>query len=98
MPGMTTRLNLMADTAGDFPGLSSNFSGDGFSDMRFVVHAVSEAEFASWLARTHGTGPMLNAKAYAQLARSGNAAKNCRRTGDGHGDLFRQGHTVRPRR
>ena len=41
MPGMTTRLNLMADAPGDFPGLSSNFSGDGFSDMRFVVHAVS---------------------------------------------------------
>jgi cytochrome o ubiquinol oxidase subunit 2 len=74
MPGMTTRLNLMADTAGDFPGLSSNFSGDGFSDMRFVVHAVSEAEFANWLARTHDAAPMLNAKAYAQLARTGKAA------------------------
>jgi cytochrome o ubiquinol oxidase subunit II len=74
MPGMTTRLNLMADTPGDFPGLSSNFSGDGFSDMHFVVHAVSEAEFAGWLARTQGAGPMLNAKAYAQLARAGNAA------------------------
>lgn len=82
MPGMTTRLNLMADTPGDFPGLSSNFSGDGFSDMRFVVHAVSEAEFASWLARTHGAGPMLNAKAYAQLARAGNATLQTYRSVD----------------
>src|SRR5579863_1171691 len=82
MPGMTTRLNLMADTAGDFPGLSSNFSGDGFSDMRFVVHAVSEAEFANWLARTHDAAPMLNAKAYAQLARAGNAALQTYRSVD----------------
>lgn len=82
MPGMTTRLNLMADTPGDFPGLSSNFSGDGFSDMRFVVHAVSEAEFAGWLARTHGAGPTLNAKAYAQLARAGNAALQTYRSVD----------------
>jgi cytochrome o ubiquinol oxidase subunit II len=82
MPGMTTRLNLMADSPGDFPGLSSNFSGDGFSDMRFVVHAVSEVQFASWLARTRGAGPMLNAKAYAQLARAGNATLQTYRSVD----------------
>ena len=40
MPGMTTQLNLLADRPGDYPGLSANFSGDGFSDMRFLVHAV----------------------------------------------------------
>ena len=79
---MTMRLNLMADTPGDFPGLSSNFSGDGFSDMHFVVHAVSEAELPSWLARTHGKGPMLNAKAYAQLARAGNATLQAFRSVD----------------
>src|SRR5476651_2499431 len=33
MPGMTTHLNLLATNAGDYPGFSSNFSGDGFSDM-----------------------------------------------------------------
>jgi cytochrome o ubiquinol oxidase subunit 2 len=82
MPGMTTRLNLMADAPGDFPGLSSNFSGDGFSDMRFVVHAVSEAEFASWLARTRGAGPALNAKVYAQLARAGNSTLQTYRSVD----------------
>jgi cytochrome o ubiquinol oxidase subunit II len=69
MPGMTTRLNLLAARPGDYPGLSANFSGDGFSDMRFVVHAVPPTEFASWLTRTREAGPALNADAYSQLAR-----------------------------
>jgi cytochrome o ubiquinol oxidase subunit 2 len=71
MPGMTTHLNLLADRAGDYPGLSSNFSGDGFSDMRFVVHAVPAAAFSSWLASTRAQGEMLDAGAYSQLARTG---------------------------
>jgi cytochrome o ubiquinol oxidase subunit 2 len=71
MPGMTTRLNLLAERPGDYPGLSAQFSGDGFSDMRFLVHAVPAAEFESWLASTRGVGPALNADAYSQLARAG---------------------------
>jgi cytochrome o ubiquinol oxidase subunit 2 len=71
MPGMTTRLNLLAEHTGDYPGLSSNFSGDGFSDMRFVVHSVPAAAFSSWLTVTQAEGAMLDAGAYSQLARSG---------------------------
>jgi cytochrome o ubiquinol oxidase subunit II len=71
MPGMTTRLNLLAERAGDYPGLSSNFSGDGFSDMRFVVHAVPDAVFSSWLTATQAKGEVLDAGAYSQLARTG---------------------------
>jgi cytochrome o ubiquinol oxidase subunit 2 len=71
MPGMTTRLNLMADHPGDYPGLSAHFSGDGFSDMRFMVHAVPESEFSSWLARTQGEATALDADTYSQLARAG---------------------------
>jgi cytochrome o ubiquinol oxidase subunit II len=73
MPGMTTYLNLMADRPGDYAGLSAQFSGDGFSDMRFVVHAVPVSDFQSWLERTRGVGSALDSDAYAQLARaSGN--------------------------
>jgi cytochrome o ubiquinol oxidase subunit 2 len=71
MPGMATRLNLQADRPGDYPGLSTNFSGDGFSDMRFMVHAVAAAEFQDWLARTRAKGGSLNSDAFAQLARAG---------------------------
>ncbi len=70
MPGTITRLNLLAERAGDYPGLSSNFSGDGFSDMRFVVHAVPDSEFHAWLTRTRGEGAALDAAVYSQLART----------------------------
>ena len=69
MPGMATRLNLLAERPGDYPGLSANFSGDGFSDMRFLVHAVSAAEFKTWLEHTRAAGAVLNADTYAQLAK-----------------------------
>jgi cytochrome o ubiquinol oxidase subunit 2 len=71
MPGMTTRLNLLAERPGDYPGLSANFSGDGFSDMRFLVRAVPAADFKIWLEQTHSAGAALNADTYAQLARPG---------------------------
>jgi cytochrome o ubiquinol oxidase subunit 2 len=70
MPGMTTHLNLLADHDGDFPGFSSHFSGDGFSDMRFTVHAVSPAEFTAWTARTRSAGKPLDSNTYAALTRA----------------------------
>jgi cytochrome o ubiquinol oxidase subunit 2 len=70
MPGMTTRLNLMADLPGDYPGLSSQFSGDGFSDMHFALHAVPGSVFQSWLARTRGEGTALDADSYSRLERA----------------------------
>jgi cytochrome o ubiquinol oxidase subunit II len=69
MPGMTTRLNLMADDAGDYQGFGSHFSGDGFSDMRFMAHAVPAAEFAAWIEHTQSEGEALDADAYARLSR-----------------------------
>jgi cytochrome o ubiquinol oxidase subunit 2 len=68
MPGMTTRLNLLAERSGDYPGLSANFSGDGFSDMRFLVHVVPATEFSSWRARASREGVVLDTAAYADLA------------------------------
>jgi cytochrome o ubiquinol oxidase subunit 2 len=70
MPGMTTHLNLRADEVGDYPGISSHYSGDGFSDMRFVVHAVSPADYQQWLERTHREPKALDEASYADLART----------------------------
>jgi cytochrome o ubiquinol oxidase subunit II len=69
MPGMTTRLNLLAEHPGDYPGIASHFSGDGFSDMRFIVHSVTAAQFAAWLERSRGSGRVLDAAGYSKLAR-----------------------------
>ncbi|MEJ0085233.1 MAG: ubiquinol oxidase subunit II [Pseudomonadota bacterium] len=68
MPGMTTQLYLQADHPGTYQGLSAQFSGDGFSDMRFNVDAVSAAQFASWVEATKTRGGTLDAPAYAALA------------------------------
>jgi len=74
MAGMTTTLYLQADHPGTFPGRSVQFSGDGFSDMRFDVDAVAPSDYEAWLARTRASGARLDATGYAALARPGTSA------------------------
>jgi cytochrome o ubiquinol oxidase subunit II len=69
MGGMTTHLNLLADNPGEFPGFSANYSGDGFSWMRFVVKSVPAGDFNAWLGQVRGAGSPLDAAAYAELAK-----------------------------
>lgn len=49
MPGMSSKLHLIADREGDFRGSSSNLSGTGFSGMVFTAKASSEADFHAWV-------------------------------------------------
>ncbi|MGN6849394.1 MAG: ubiquinol oxidase subunit II [Sphingomicrobium sp.] len=74
MPRMTTRLNLQADKPGVYDGLSSHYSGDGFSGMRFKVHAVPPQQFAAWAASAH-SGPPLDAATYDQLQKPSSYVK-----------------------
>jgi len=67
MSGMATHLHLLADRPGEYPGISANFSGDGFADMRFTVNAVAAGDFDGWLTRVRGAGPALDAAGYAAL-------------------------------
>jgi cytochrome o ubiquinol oxidase subunit 2 len=69
MAGMTTHVNLQADEPGKYQGLSAQFSGDGFSDMRFDVDAVTADGFQAWVSEVQGKSGMLDAAAFAQLAR-----------------------------
>jgi len=69
MNGMTTQLNLDAGKPGIFRGQSSHFSGDGFSDMHFDVHAVPAEQFTAWVATTRTTGPTLDTASYTGLAK-----------------------------
>jgi cytochrome o ubiquinol oxidase subunit 2 len=68
MAGMTSQLNLQADHAGTYHGLSAQFSGQGFADMHFEVSAVSPDAYASWVANTKRAGPSLDDAAYTALA------------------------------
>jgi cytochrome o ubiquinol oxidase subunit 2 len=69
MNGMRTQLNLRANEAGTYRGVSSNFSGDGFPDMHFAVEALPETQFKAWVDATHQEGATLDAGSYVQLAR-----------------------------
>jgi cytochrome o ubiquinol oxidase subunit 2 len=73
MAGMVTRQHLQADHPGTYPGLSANYSGAGFADMRFNVDAMSAENFAEWVDATRGTGSELDARAYADLAKPSQA-------------------------
>jgi cytochrome o ubiquinol oxidase subunit II len=73
MAGMVTRLNMQADYAGTYRGMSANFSGDGFADMHFNVDALPPELFAQWLDSARGTGPVLDAQAYAGLVKPSEA-------------------------
>jgi cytochrome o ubiquinol oxidase subunit 2 len=73
MGGMTTHLNLLADAPGEFPGFSAMFSGDGFSDMRFLAKAVPPGDFNAWVGQVRGTGSALDDAAYAALAKPSQA-------------------------
>jgi cytochrome o ubiquinol oxidase subunit 2 len=68
MNGMATELNLRADAPGTFRGLSSHYSGEGFSDMHFQVDAMAPAQFSSWTDATRGAGATLDGARYATLA------------------------------
>jgi cytochrome o ubiquinol oxidase subunit 2 len=73
MSGMTTHLWLQADHTGIYPGLSANYSGEGFADMHFTVDAVPSEQFAQWVSAARDHGPSLDAAAYADLAKPSKA-------------------------
>ncbi|WP_180114053.1 ubiquinol oxidase subunit II [Acinetobacter sp. YH12063] len=67
MAGMQTHLNLLADElspAEGFRGFSSNYSGYGFSQMRFRAHSVTDTQFAEWISAVKaGNGTSVNPQA-----------------------------------
>src|ERR1700734_2578360 len=68
MPNMVTRLNLQADQTGTFEGLSAQFSGDGFSDMRFDVVSTEPEAFNDWVRTTKAQGGVLDPGTFAELS------------------------------
>jgi cytochrome o ubiquinol oxidase subunit 2 len=74
MPGMQTQLHLMADQPGSYDGISANFSGSGFSDMKFTAKATSAAGFQDWLAQVRKSPNSLGPQDYSAL--SGRSSKH----------------------
>ncbi|MEC6830535.1 ubiquinol oxidase subunit II [Photobacterium toruni] len=67
MAGMENRLNLMAKEEGSYRGISANYSGYGFANMRFKAHAVKDVAFKEWVQKVKTSDLVLNNNSYDQL-------------------------------
>ncbi len=68
MTGMSTSLNLMADTPGQYRGGSANYSGEGFAQMHFNALARPQEEFDAWVASVQSSPQALSLNSYYELA------------------------------
>lgn len=67
MPGMETTLNAVINEPGQFDGFSANYSGAGFSDMRFKYHGMEVGDFDRWVKATKASGKTLDRATYMEL-------------------------------
>ena len=69
MAAMTTKLHLIADHAGTYKGISANYSGAGFSEMKFnTIATETEADFDQWVNKVKAAPEALSGPVYEQLA------------------------------
>lgn len=69
MPGMETKLHAVINQPGVFDGMSSNYSGAGFSHMRFKFHGMSNEDFERWVQQAKSSGTQLSKDTYLKLAK-----------------------------
>ncbi|RYY27204.1 MAG: ubiquinol oxidase subunit II [Sphingomonadales bacterium] len=67
MPGMRSTLHAVLNREGKFEGLSANYSGAGFSNMRFKLYGVDEGGFDNWISRVKASGPALDTARFLEL-------------------------------
>lgn len=68
MSGMENRLHLMADEVGVYDGFSANYSGFGFSGMKFKTHVLpDEAAFTDWVQTVRNSDDTLDNPRYQEL-------------------------------
>ena len=67
MPGMETKLHAVMNKPGVYDGFSANYSGAGFSNMRFKFHGMTGADFDRWVQSAKAGGNTLGREAYLQL-------------------------------
>jgi cytochrome o ubiquinol oxidase subunit 2 len=69
MSGMTTKLNVLADTVGEYRGSSANISGEGFAGMHFKVLVQSDADYHKWLFGASNSPVSLTRSEYDKFAK-----------------------------
>ena len=68
MPGMQTQLHGVFNSVNDSEGFSANYSGAGFSGMKFAARSVTQADFDAWIEKAKGSQETLTRQRYLQLA------------------------------
>ncbi|EYS85309.1 cytochrome O ubiquinol oxidase [Cupriavidus sp. SK-4] len=68
MPGMETKLHAVINKSGVYEGFSANYSGAGFSHMRFKFHGLSNQDFERWIQQVKSSGQGLSTDTYLKLA------------------------------
>lgn len=69
MPGMQTELNAVINQAGVYQGMSSHYSGVGFSGMTFKFHGLAQGDFDKWVQSVKSDGKALDRATYLELAK-----------------------------
>lgn len=67
MPGMRSQLHAVLNRPGEYEGFSANYSGAGFSHMRFELRGVDQSGFDQWVRQVQATGTPLSTPGYLAL-------------------------------
>ena len=69
MAGMETKLHLIANEPGTFKGFSANYSGAGFTGMKFnAIATPTQADFDKWVSNVKSQANTLSKADYDALA------------------------------
>ena len=69
MAGMQTKLHLIANENAEMDGISANYSGAGFTGMKFKAIATSQEDFDAWVSEVKKAPKQLEQAEYAALAK-----------------------------
>ncbi|RON48487.1 ubiquinol oxidase subunit II [Pseudomonas frederiksbergensis] len=69
MAGMETKLHLIANQNAEFDGISANYSGAGFTGMKFKAIATSQADFDAWVSDVKKAPKQLEKAEYEALSK-----------------------------
>lgn len=69
MAGMQTKLHLIANQNAEMDGISANYSGAGFTGMKFKAIATSQEDFNAWVSEVKKAPKQLEQAEYAALAK-----------------------------
>lgn len=68
MNGMTSRLSLEANQAGEYRGTNTNISGEGYAEMNFKTIASTDKDFDLWVKNLQTSNQHLTWGEYSKLA------------------------------